>query len=136
MSVTDNERREVAAMLRENEYGLEHFTLMEILGFDEDAEPYFDGYHRRPELLAKDMRHRLADLIEPEPECIANIIFAAEQQEELFQRVMEELHVNVNLTEAVDAICGQMCGDGWDWRMRAETVVRTIAEMCGAKIIE
>lgn len=53
---------------------------------------------------------RLADLIEPEPER------------------------TVNLAEAVDAICGEMCGDGWDWRMRAEAVVRTIAEMCGAKI--
>jgi len=37
---------------------------------------------------------RLADLIEPEPICIANIIFTAEQQEELFQRVMEEFRVN------------------------------------------
>lgn len=65
---TNDERREVAARLRENEYGLEHFTLMEILGFDKDAEPYFDGHHRRPEHLAEDMRMRLADLIEPEPE--------------------------------------------------------------------
>lgn len=133
---TNEERKAVAARLRENEYSLEYFTLMEILGFDMDAEPYFDGYHRRPERLAKDMRMRLADLIEPEPVSVANITFTAEQQEELFQRVMKELRVNINLTEAVDAICGQMCGDGWDWRMRAETVVRTVAEMCGAKVVE
>ena len=37
---------------------------------------------------------RLASLIEPEPMCIANITLTAEQQEELFQRVMEELRVN------------------------------------------
>lgn len=63
---TNDERREVAARLREEEYGLEYFTLMAILGFDRDAEPYFDGYHRCPERLNEDMRLRLADLIEPE----------------------------------------------------------------------
>lgn len=55
--------------------------------------------------------YRLADLIEPEER-------------------------TVNLTKAIDAICGEMCGDGWDWSIRAETVVRTVAEMCGAKVVE
>lgn len=131
------ERREIAARLREHQYG------------DVRASTYEDGmvssWLRLKDALGADgddpqedhttMFGYLADLIEPEPECVANITFTAEQQEELFQRVMEELRVNVSLTEAVDAICGQMCGDGWDWRMRAETVVRTIAEMCGAKVV-
>lgn len=55
--------------------------------------------------------NRLADLIEPESER------------------------TVNLAEAVEAICGEMCGDGWDWHNRAEAVVKTVAEMCGAKVV-
>lgn len=63
---TNDERREVAAMIREDEYALGHFGLVRILGLDRDAEPYFDGYHRYSDRLIRDMRMRLADLIEPE----------------------------------------------------------------------
>ena len=42
----------------------------------------------------------------------------------------------VNLMEAIDAICSEMCGDGWDWYNRAETVVKTVAKMCGAKVVD
>jgi hypothetical protein len=111
---TNDERREVAARLREHQHG------------DVRAYTYEDGmiasWWRLKEALSAEgddpqedhimMFGYLADLIETEPER------------------------TVNLTEAVDAICGQMCGDGWDWSMRAETVVRTVAEMCGAKVVE
>lgn len=90
---TNDERREVAARLRANEYGLEYFTLMAILGFDRDAEPYFDGYHRCPERLNEDMRLRLADLIEPEPERTCQI------------------------DDSGYCVCGYPLGDWVTWRM-------------------
>lgn len=73
-----------------------------------------------------------------EHECVAmrSAIFSNECEAEAIEAWNTRHERTINLTEAVDAICGQMCGDGWDWRMRAETVVRTIAEMCGAKVIE
>ena len=83
---TNEERREIAARLREIEtdscrcedylYALEWATGCD---FGKDYEG---------------LNHRLIDLIEPESICVANITLTAEQQEELFQRVMEELRVN------------------------------------------
>ena len=90
------ERREIAALLREHQHGdvrastyeggmiSSWLRLKDALGADGD-DPQEDhtmmfGY--------------LADLIEPEPMCVANITFTQEQQEELFQRMMEELREN------------------------------------------
>ena len=82
---TNDERREIAARLREcaptyrRKGGHPDMTssLVAIAGTSIDS--LFD---------------RLADLIEPESMCVANITFTQEQQEELFQRVMEELRVH------------------------------------------
>lgn len=101
---TNDERREVAARLRDFESLRPVFKDSNICGF---LEALGVGY-----MDWKGVCDRLADLIEPEPER------------------------TVNLSEAVDAICGEMCGDGWDWHNRAEAVVKTVAEMCGAHVKE
>ena len=80
--LTNDERREIAARLRE-EGNLRTFA--EAVGFSWEDETDWRW---------RDVAVKYADLIEPEPICIANITFTAEQQEELFQRVMEELRVN------------------------------------------
>ena len=112
---TNEERREVAARLRllPDQRGIysdrQFFELLDekIFCLLDKALDNPRGFHTWVSNI-----FYLADLIEPEPER------------------------TVNLAEAVDAICGEMCGDGWDWRMRAEAVVRTIAEMCGAKVVD
>ena len=93
---TNEERREVAARLRELA-GVKHL----------DTFPHWDeavmeswhsirlllgSNHINPDEDHEEICNRLADLIEPEPVCVANITFTAEQQEELFQRVMKEKH--------------------------------------------
>lgn len=117
---TTDERRQVAARLRENEYGLEHFTLMEILGFDKDAEPYFDGYRRRPEHLAEDMRMRLADLIEPEPENTCHMEFRKRGAiyDVFYFDCCDEEYAESRTDQYVSGISGRVC------------------PYCGAKVVE
>ena len=86
---TNEERREVAARLRKltKQYGIHSDKqFYELLDKTLDNPR---GFHTYVSNL-----FYLADLIEPEPICIANITFTKEQQEELFQRVMEELRVS------------------------------------------
>ena len=104
--LTNDERREVAEIMRDGT----RFSVSScavVSRLGLECEE-FETCAECESMLAK----RLADLIEPEPER------------------------TVNLLEAVDAICGEMCGDGWDWHNRAEAVVKTVAEMCGAKVVE
>lgn len=116
---TNDERREVAAKLRKTNLAEGAEDIQEIQRFDYVTAVRFVMwpnlvsvlFRGKPIVSMHEIIERLADLIEPEPER------------------------TVNLAEAVDAICGEMCGDGWDWRMRAEAVVRTVAEMCGAKVV-
>ena len=83
---TNEERREVAARLREiatdscrcKDY---LYALEWAIGCDFGND--YEG-----------LNHRLIDLIEPEPMCVANITFTKEQQEELFQRVIEGVRVS------------------------------------------
>lgn len=83
---TNEERREIAAKLRELGEGVldsreyEHRAICTVVGCWGDGE-----------YSSMELKDRLADLIEPEPICVANITFTAKQQEELFQRVMDEL---------------------------------------------
>ena len=77
---TNEERKAVAARLRDFESLRPVFKDSNICGFLEAlGVDYMDW---------KGICDRLADFIEPEPVCVANIAFTAEQQEELFQRVM------------------------------------------------
>ena len=68
---TNDERREVAARLREEAErhcdGFDPLALMDALGIDMDAEPFCDGFHRYYDLATFETWNRLADLIEPEP---------------------------------------------------------------------
>lgn len=41
----------------------------------------------------------------------------------------------INLKDAVDEIAGDVCGDGYDAKSRAENIVEAIARMCGARVI-
>lgn len=103
---TTDERREVAARLRELAHKNSWLNGATLTrAIDVDIEGV--GFVEADVITWS----RLADLIEPEPER------------------------TVNLAEAVDAICSEMCGDGWDWHNRAEAVVKTVAEMCGAKVV-
>lgn len=69
---TNDERREVAARLREEAErhcdGFDPLALMDALGIDMDAEPFCDGFHKYYDLATFETWNRLADLIEPEPE--------------------------------------------------------------------
>ena len=87
---TNEERREVAARLRDKSETrwLDFYDLARVLGVKEGHGS--DGFIN----MSDKVWLTLADLIEPEPICIANITFTAEQQEELFQRVMKELRAN------------------------------------------
>lgn len=88
---TSEERREVATRLRAIKF--EDPT-------DMDIEKELNAFYNALECDVGQKRWTidpyqfLADLIEPEPMCVANITFTQEQQEELFQRVMEELRVH------------------------------------------
>lgn len=70
--VNDKERCEVAAKLRKEaeQYtaGFDPLKLIEHLGIDVNNEPFFDGWHKYPELIAFETWNRLANLIEPKPE--------------------------------------------------------------------
>ena len=119
MTITNDERHEVAARLRENEHGLEYLTLVEILGFDRDAEPYFDGYHRKTECLVKDMRMRLADLVEPEPERTCHVV----------QTIRYDYDGYAGTEYVTELSCGHKYTDSYDGGP-------DYCPWCGARVIE
>ena len=86
---TNEERCEIAARLREwthsGKYAQKNVYLLD------DVVRAVTGI---PDGDVDEIMRRLADLIEPEPVCIANVTFTAKQQKELFQRVMDELREN------------------------------------------
>lgn len=86
---TNEERREIAARLREVKTFAINRPIDEL-----EALAFAVGCSICQEHWRVHLADRLADLIEPEPICIANITFTAKQQEELFQRVMDELREN------------------------------------------
>lgn len=129
---TTDERREVAARLRAIDDTEWTHPRDELRALDEAIEtsqgmPY----------AIQTTWGRLADLIEPELLNCETCPQMDDPDSFIFHLLQAEQHERtVNLTEAVDAICGEMCGDGWDWHNRAEAVVKTVAEMCGAKVVE
>jgi hypothetical protein len=99
--ITNEERRNIAAKLRKEAerhfVGFDPLKLMECIGIDIDNEPFFDGWHRYPELITFETWNRLADLIEPERIC---------------KQVLTEC--NDGLIPPFTAHCSE-CGDKWGY---------------------
>lgn len=93
---TNEERRQIAAKLREHQHGDVRYPSFEggmIASWLRLREALsIEGNNPQEDHTV--MFGYLADLIEPESSIIANITFTAEQQEELFQRVIKEFHTN------------------------------------------
>lgn len=94
---TNEERREVAEMLRvladENNVTATpsfNHTLFRALGGEPPAPPSMPTLGDL-EAYDKALLYRLADLIEPEPVCIANVAITAEQIEKIKADVLKEL---------------------------------------------
>lgn len=127
---TNDERREVAARLRKTEiedlgFGLGSSAhLGEAIG---ECVRLVSGH----DCLVDAGLNRLADLIEPEPICIANLTFTAEQQDEVFQRVMKEMQAKKQtlvLYENEAEVCHE-CGEPLpDYA--------NFCPNCGAKVVE
>lgn len=83
---TNEERREVAARLRNYENLSESLKESPICAFIDALG--LGGYHDW-----KDVCIRIADLIEPEPVCIANVTFTDEQVEKIKADVLKELEL-------------------------------------------
>lgn len=116
--ITNEERREVAARLRKEaeQYavGFDTLKLIEYIGIDVDNEPFFDGWHKYPELITFETWNRLADLIEPEPEhtCKNNDGFCSECGQELAgytKKISVDDEQNITITFAVRPYCCR-CG--------------------------
>lgn len=86
---TDDERRQIAARLRSLKFTFED-------GLEDELSAFYDALECNPGQKRWETNPYwfLADLIEQEPICIVNITFTAEQQEELFQRVIEYVEIN------------------------------------------
>ena len=98
---TNEERREVAARLRNYANLRESFKESPICAFINALG--FGGY-----LDWKGVCSRIADLIEPEPVCIANINITDEQVEKIKSDVLKELEQPERTCEFDSQVCGKI----------------------------